>query len=316
MTNSNIITHVYHRDLLANGFLVKEPPAVYDKAAQEALQIAKFHSLNNKKIDPKKKLLVGVCDTNNDFKDLIAEIVNGIIVNESNNKIYSIIDSIKKVIGKNKSGEDFTDENFGDKVKVVTNNGTISNNTTISETENTSSSIDINTLLKKFNKMEKTIKNLKESNKKIKESNKTLKESNQTLMESYDDINESNKSMRDKVDNLKVDVDTLQLVSASTKNNKDDITGLESRVSIIEASLKFDAINPSPDENSGVGYYINRNREDIVSTTSQFDSVFTRLASLETNIAGNHISDYTNFDVIAKINGLTSRLTAVEDVLA
>ena len=156
---------------------------------------------------------------------------------------------------------------------------------------NESSGIDIGSLLKKFDEMEKTVKKLQKSNRNLRNSNNSLKES----------------------------IDSLSGSGGSSKNNstnKDDITGLDARVSSLEDHVKIDrdklsASNP----NAGIGYFILRNQEDIKSNTSQFDSVYKRFAALESNIAGNHISDYTNFDVISKINDLTSRLSAVEDAL-
>ena len=155
----------------------------------------------------------------------------------------------------------------------------------------TGNGIDIRDLLNKSNEMEKTVRRLQDSNKNLRKSNKNLQES----------------------------FDALKTSGGSTKNNstnKDDITGLDARVSSLEDHVKIDRDKlPSSNPNAGIGYFILRNQEDIKSNTSQFDSVYKRFAALESNIAGNHISDYTNFDVIAKINDLISRLSAVEDAL-
>ena len=242
----------------------------------------------------KEKLEGAIASNSKEFKQLIKQIDNGIIVNQSNNKVYLVDDGEKKVIAKNKSGDDLTEDNFSKNINFINPDKII--NTVATNKNNSGSGVDINKLLNKFNEMDKTIG-------KLQKSNSNLRNSNKNLIEKY----ESDYFQDFYGDN------TIE----PTRDSKDPLTGLGGRLDKLEDLVKIDRDKlPSSNPKAGIGYFIHRNQEDIKSNTSQFDSVFKRFAAIESNLAGSHISDYTNFDVIAKINDLTSRLSAVEAVLA
>ena len=250
----------------------------------------KINSKNNRK----NELKGAVASNNKEFKQLSNQIDNGIIVNQSNNNVYLVDDGEKKVIAKNKSGDDLTEDNFSKNINFINPDKII--NTVATNKNNSGSGVDIKKLLNRFNKMDKTIEKLQKSNSNLRNSNKNLIEKYES--DYFQDFNGDN---------------TIE----PTRDSKDPLTGLGGRLDKLEDLVKIDRDKlPSSNPKAGIGYFIHRNQEDIKSNTSQFDSVFKRFAAIESNLAGSHISDYTNFDVIAKINDLTSRLSAVEAVLA
>ena len=209
-----------------------------------------------------KKIEATITNNKKEFKELIKHIDNGIIVNESDDKIYAVEDGKNKIIAKNKTGDDLTQENFGKNIKFIDSDKII--NSVATNKNNSGSGVDINKLLNKFKKMEKTVGKLKKSNKLLQESNRTLQES----------------------------LDSLKTSGGSSKNNstnKDDITGLDARVASLEDFVKIDRKQlPSSNPKAGIGYFIHRNYTDIQSNTSQFDDVFKRLTRIEADITNNY----------------------------
>ena len=196
-----------------------------------------------------KKLEGTIANNNKELKALTQKIDNGIIYNESDDKIYSVKDGKKTFIAKNKTGKELNKNIFGDNIKYI-------NADKIIDQRNSDSNISVNKLLKKFNSMEETIEELKKANRSLQQS-----------------------------------IDSLKASGSSNKNNsigKDDITGVETRISKLEDFVKLDPKTPSSNKEAGIGYFIHRNYEDIQSNTSQFDSIFKRLTRIEADITNNY----------------------------
>ena len=237
-----------------------------------------------------KKIEATIVDNKKELKQVLKDLNGGIVYDQAGRLVYSIQDGKKNVIAKNKTGEDLTQDNFGKNIKFIDSDKII--NSVATNKNNSGSGVDINKLLDKFNKMERAVG-------KLKKSNKLLKASNKSLLETVDELKTSGGS------------------SKNNSTNKDDITGLDTRLSSLEDFVKIDRKQlPSSDPNAGIGYFIHRNYTDIQSNASQFDDVHKRLYVVESNLAGNHINDYKDYNVIANLIGFTSRLDAVEAALA
>ena len=93
--------------------------------------------------------------------------------------------------------------------------------------------------------------------------------------------------------------------------DSDVITGLNESISSLEDAVKLDPILPSSNKDAGINYYLNRNYEDIKSINSQFDGVYSRLATAETSISSTYNTDL-NLDLLSLITALTARVEALE----
>ena len=82
-------------------------------------------------------------------------------------------------------------------------------------------------------------------------------------------------------------------------------------ISSLEDAVKLDPILPSSNKDAGINYYLNRNYEDIKSINSQFDGVYSRLATAETSISSTYNTDL-NLDLLSLITALTARVEALE----
>ena len=93
--------------------------------------------------------------------------------------------------------------------------------------------------------------------------------------------------------------------------DSDVITGLNESISSLEDAVKLDPILPSDNKDAGINYYLNRNYEDINSIDSQFDGIYSRLATAETSISSTYNTDL-NLDLLSLITALTARVEALE----
>ena len=87
-----------------------------------------------------KKIEATIVSNKKELKELTKHMHNGIIVNESDNKVYAVEDGEKTVIAKNKTGEDLTQDNFGENIKFIDSDTIFVNDS--------GSDIEINELLK------------------------------------------------------------------------------------------------------------------------------------------------------------------------
>ena len=269
----------------------------------------KLNYSRNQTDDP-KKIEGGIASNNKEFNELSKQIDHGIIINQRTNKIYSITGDIKTVVGGIKPGQKPTDDVFGNNIDVVTpltsgnktpiNNNVIRNNPKINNSLGEGSGINIKRLLKRVESLETTVKTLRETISTL----KTKKGPQGPPGPAGSDGPEGQLGPKG---------DKGEPGSADT----DVITGLNNRVKGLESAVDLSSLF-HPDA-GGIGPLIYRNKEDIKSNHSQnavqFDSINKRLTSVEGNLAGPSISSHENFDVISKINGLTQKLSAVEQLL-
>ena len=89
--------------------------------------------------------------------------------------------------------------------------------------------------------------------------------------------------------------------SGSASVDTDIITGINKKISSLEKAVELDQKLPSLNSNN-INYYINRNYEDIKSNSTQFSSVFSRLAASELLIQ----------DLTSVIGTLTGKIEALE----
>ena len=87
----------------------------------------------------------------------------------------------------------------------------------------------------------------------------------------------------------------------SSSVDTDIITGINKKISSLEKAVELDQKLPSSYSNN-INYYINRNYEDIQSNSTQFSSVFSRLAASELLIQ----------DLTSVIGTLTGKIEALE----
>ena len=88
----------------------------------------------------------------------------------------------------------------------------------------------------------------------------------------------------------------------SGSTDSDEITGLKTSISSLKDAVKLDPVSPSPNKDDGISYYVNRNYTNIKSNSTQFDSVFNRLAAAELLIE----------DLTSVIGTLTGKIEALE----
>ena len=126
-----------------------------------------------------KKIEATIVDNKKELKQVLKDLNGGIVYDQAGRLVYSIQDGKKNVIAKNKTGDDLTQENFGKNIKFIDSDKII--NSVATNKNNSGSGVDINKLLYKFKKMERTVGKLKKSNKLLQESNRTLQESLDSL---------------------------------------------------------------------------------------------------------------------------------------
>ena len=112
-----------------------------------------------------KKIEGAIANNKKEFNQLSKQIDNGIIVNQNNNKVYSVDDGKKKVIAKNQTGEPLTSDVFGKNIQEVapltTGNKTTTNKTIAIKNNNKTQGFNVNRLLRRIDILETTVQSLK-----------------------------------------------------------------------------------------------------------------------------------------------------------
>ena len=218
-------------------------------------------------------------DNNKDFKSISGELKdheNLVIYNKANSKLYSLSDGSKKCIAVNKTGESFTDDNFGKKMKPLNVENILSDATKANDKSQTK--LLNNLVTQKINGVDFT-------------------------------------GLVKRVESLESIVSSLTGSVGSSEDTNDDadaITGLKTRVSSLEDAVKLDPVAPSLNKDDGINYYLNRNYDDIKSNYEQLDSFYTSISQLQSNISSDYTSDLNDLDLLGMINSLTERVEALE----
>ena len=257
-----------------------------------------------------KKLEGGIANNMKEFKQLTAQIDNGIIVNQSNDKVYSVENGKKKVIAKNKTGESLTSDVFGNNIKEVapltTGNKTTTNKTIAIKNSNKTQGFNVNRLLKRIDTLETTVETLQQTISTLK--TKKGPQGPQGLVGPRGPAGPEGRQ-GPKGDKGDKGIQGIQGEPGSV--DTDVITGLDNRVKGLESDVKLNPKQPSSNPDAGINYYLNRNYDDIVSNGSQINDIVARLAKAESSISSTYNSD-TNLDLLAAINALTARVGALE----
>ena len=224
-------------------------------------------------------------DNNKDWKsisDQLKDHENVVIYNKANDKLFSLIDGKKKCIAINKSGEPLTGDNFGKKMKPLSIDGNTDDLTKTKDNSNGPTTMFNNLWLGKINGVDFT----------------NLVKRVESLESIFSSLTDSDYSSND----------------ANEDTDNDPITGLKTRVSSLEAAVKLDQKYPSSSEsNNTIDYYLNRDREDILSLFDQINSYGTSIPIIQRTISTDiDWSGDNSIDLLEKINVLTARVEALE----
>ena len=229
--------------------------------------------LHNKNKSPINYVIV---DSNKDFASISKHFNDGLIYNKLTEKIYSLNDNKKTVIGINKTGEPLTDDNFGKKMKPLNVEYILSDAT---KTKDTSKTRLLNNLVtQKINGVDFT-------------------------------------NLVKRVESLESIVSSLTGSGGSSKNSNKDtdaITGLKTRVSSLEDAVKLDPVEPSSNKDAGINYYLNRNHSHIKSNYEEMLDNYTLILQMQSNITSDYTTDLVGLDLLGMINSLTERVEALE----
>jgi hypothetical protein len=226
------------------------------------INVRKLTEINFQADENINEIKYSFCENNKDLRSLAKKMGDGIIYNESNEKFYAVNDKKTTLIARNKSGKELTDKYFGDNMTLFTNK---TNNTVDnSATASKGQSLNIEAFEKRILALETKIESLKQMT-----------------------GPQGERGPKGEPGSSSVDTDI--------------ITGINKKISSLEKAVELDQKLPSSNSNN-INYYINRNYEDIKSNSTQFSSVFSRLAASELLIQ----------DLTSVIGTLTGKIEALE----